>query len=58
LKEAATTLELALWKSRLGSNDNDVPVEGDKEGRAECRKNCGTDMNIVIPKVLSFLKIE
>jgi hypothetical protein len=58
LKEAATTLELALWKSRLGGDNNDVPAEGEKEGRTECRNNCGADMSIVIPNVMSFLKIE
>ena len=58
LKEAATTLELALWKSRLGGDNNDVPSEGDEKGRAECRNNCGADMSIIIPKVLSFLNIE
>jgi len=58
LKEAATTLELALWKSRLCGDNNDVP-EGDEERRAECRNDCGADMSIVIPNVLSFLaKIE
>jgi hypothetical protein len=58
LKEAATTLELALWKSRLGGDNNDVPSEGDEKGRAECRNNCGADMSIIISNVLLFLKIE
>ena len=58
LKDASTTLELALWKSRLGGDNNDVPAEGEKEGRTECRNNCGADMSIVIPNVMSFLKIE
>ena len=58
LKEAATTLELALWKSRLGGDNNDVPAEGDENGRAECRNNCGADMSIIISNVLLFLKIE
>jgi hypothetical protein len=57
LKEAATTLELALWKSRLCGDNNDVP-EGDEKRRAECRHNCGADMSIIIPNVLLFLTIE
>jgi len=58
LKEAATTLELALWKSRLCGDNNDV-LEGGEEKRAECRNDCGADMSIIIPNVLSFLgKIE
>jgi len=57
LEEAATTLELALWKSRLCGDNNDVP-EGDEERRAECRNNSGADMSIIIPNVLLFLKIE
>jgi hypothetical protein len=58
LKEAATTLELALWKSRLSGDNNDVPSEGDENGRAECRNNCGADMSIIISNVLLFLKIK
>jgi hypothetical protein len=58
LKEAATTLELALWKSRLSGDNNDVPSEGDEKGSAECRNNCGADMSIIILNVLLFLKIE
>ena len=58
LKEAATTLELALWKEGLCGDNNDVP-EGDETKRAECRNDCGADMSIIIPNVLSFLtKIE
>jgi hypothetical protein len=58
LKEASTTLELALWKMRLNGGNSDVSLEGDEGGRAECRDNCGADMTIIIPNVLSFLKIE
>jgi hypothetical protein len=58
LKDASTTLELALWKSRLSGDNNDVPSEGDENGRAECRNNCGADMCIIIPNILSFLNIE
>jgi hypothetical protein len=56
LKDASTTLELALWKSRLSGDNNDVPSEGDENGRAECRVACGA--GVVIPNVMSFLKIE
>ncbi|KAK1738415.1 hypothetical protein QTG54_011084 [Skeletonema marinoi] len=58
LKEASTTLELALWKMRLNRGNSDVPLEGGEGGRAECRDNYGADMTIIIPNVLSFLKIE
>ncbi len=54
LKEASTTLELAVWKSRLCGDNNDVP-KGDEKKRAECRNNCGADMSIIISNVLSFL---
>ncbi|KAK1733237.1 leucine-rich repeat domain-containing protein [Skeletonema marinoi] len=52
LKEATITLELALWKKRLG--EINVP-EGDEEGRAECRVKCGAD--IVMKNVLPFLEL-
>ena len=57
LKEAATTLELALWKKMLCGGNTFMPM-GDEEGRRECRVACGADMNVVVPNVLSFLKIE
>jgi hypothetical protein len=52
LKEAATILELALWKKRL--SEINVP-EGDEEGRVECRVKCGAD--IVMKNVLPFLEM-
>ena len=52
MKEAANTLELALWKMRL--SDINVP-EGDEEGRASCRVKCGAD--IVMKNVLPFLEL-
>ena len=58
LKEASTTLELALWKMRLdGCNTNMLP-EGDEGGQAKCQDNCGAGISIIILNVLSFLKIE
>jgi len=56
LKDASITLELALWKSRLSGDDNDVPSKGDEKKRAEYRVACGA--GVVIPKVLSFLTIK
>ena len=52
LTEAATILELALWRSRLKHTHG---TEMDEEKRVKCRVNCGT--NIIIPNVLSFLKL-
>ncbi len=52
LNEAATILELALWKSRLKYTSD---TEKDEQKRVECRVNCGS--NIIIPNVLSFLKL-
>eukprot|EP00984_Skeletonema_dohrnii_P018937 scaffold8973_cov75-Skeletonema_dohrnii-CCMP3373.AAC.9 len=52
LKEAATILELALWKKRL--SEINVP-EGDEEGRVECRVKCGAD--ILMKNVLPFLEL-
>ncbi len=57
LKEVTTTLELALWKMRLGVEDSDVHV-GDVKERAERRINQGAEMSIIIPNVMSFLSIE
>jgi hypothetical protein len=56
LKDASITLELALWKSRLSGDDNDVPSKGDEKKRAEYRVACGA--GVVIPNVLSFLTIK
>ena len=52
LKEAAATIELALWKKRL--SEINVP-ERDEDGRAKCRVKCGAD--IVIKNVLPFLEL-
>eukprot|EP00984_Skeletonema_dohrnii_P023041 scaffold12161_cov81-Skeletonema_dohrnii-CCMP3373.AAC.2 len=51
LKEAAITLEHALWKKRL--SEINVPERDDQEERAKCRVKCGSD--IVIKNVLPFL---
>ena len=54
LKDVASSLELALWKSKiaeqyshLSSTDNRDPI------RSEARKKCGDA--VIIPIVLSFL---
>lgn len=52
LKEAATDLELALWKTKL---ENERVQVWDKRQREECRFVCKS--NIVIPSVVSFLLI-
>eukprot|EP00984_Skeletonema_dohrnii_P030269 scaffold21639_cov77-Skeletonema_dohrnii-CCMP3373.AAC.3 len=52
LKEAATILELALWKKSL--SEMNVP-EGDEDGRAKCRVKCGAD--VVMKNVLPFLEL-
>ena len=59
LVEAATILELALWKSKLLKKKDithlrDVDKDEQKR-RVDCRVNCGSD--IIIPNVLAFLKL-
>lgn len=54
LKEAATLLELALWKSKLidqsfPSNDDNARTPNNMDHRF----TCGAD--VIIPKVLSFI---
>jgi hypothetical protein len=64
LKEAMTTLELALWKARMTVNENihqevmycrQKKVKIDESSvRKRCRVACGAD--VVIVHVLPFLK--
>ena len=64
VKEGITLLELALWKAKLGENDEDSSVErrtkkvkvDSVDARKERRITCGADM--VIKNVLPFLKLE
>ena len=64
LKEAATTLELALWKTKLVESNGQVKGEtghrkkrkiDGSDTRSRCRISCGAD--IVIQHVLSYLVI-
>eukprot|EP00984_Skeletonema_dohrnii_P022525 scaffold11653_cov77-Skeletonema_dohrnii-CCMP3373.AAC.1 len=63
VKEAATLLELALWKAKLGEKEENY-AEGrakkakvdDESGRRERRITCGADM--VIKNVLPFLQLK
>jgi len=52
LTEAATILELALWKSKFKDTSE---TERDEQKRVDCRVSCGS--NIIIPNVLAFLKL-
>ena len=53
LTEAASLLELALWKSRVEHAKSDDECGADRES---CRIRCGAD--VVVPNVLSFLLPE
>jgi len=62
LKEAITLLELALWKAKLGEEDNCAEGRTKKakvdaeSARKERRITCGAD--IVVKNVLPFLQLE
>ena len=63
VKEGITLLELALWKAKLGENEDHAgerrakKVKTDAESeRNEKRITCGADM--VIKNVLPFLQLE
>ena len=63
MKEAATLLELAIWKAKLGENEDECgegrtkKVKVDAESaRRERRLTCGAE--IVIKNVLPFLQLE
>jgi len=51
LRDAATLLELALWKSTL--MDQCHPMNTDSVIRMQCRANCSA--SVIIPNVISFL---
>ena len=63
LKEAASVLELSLWKKAIddsfasGNSENDSQKKRTRDGvgvqRSQCRINCGS--GIIIPGVLSYL---
>ena len=52
LLDVATMLELAIWRCNMGDNERDGA-----EARQRNRRNCGNDMNIIIPGVLPFLEV-
>jgi len=62
IKEAVTLLELALWKAKLGEEDNCAEGRTKKakvdaeSARKERRITCGAD--IVVKNVLPFLQLE
>jgi len=58
LKDAATVLELAIWKTKLDEHGNDMLLcnMDDATKRAEQRDTCGA--TVIIPNVLSFLVVE
>lgn len=49
LLDMSTMLELAIWRCNVDGNEQDA------DARYASRQNCGGDMNIIIPGVLSFL---
>ena len=63
VKEAATLLELALWKAKLGENEDEC-CEGKtknakvdaESARKERRLTCGAE--IIIKNVLPFLQLK
>ena len=64
VKEGTTLLELALWKAKLGENEEHAAMErrtkkvkvDAESARKEKRIKCGAE--IVIKNVLSFLRLE
>ena len=63
VKEAATLLELALWKAKLGENEDKCGEGRTKKAkidaesaRKERRLTCGAE--IIIKNVLPFLLLE
>lgn len=53
LKDAASLLELALWKSKIAEQCSDLISENISSIRSKARYNCGA--TVIIPNVLSFL---
>ena len=51
LVDVATMLELAIWKANMGVTEQDA------EARQASRQNCGSDMNVIIPGVLSYSSV-
>lgn len=53
LKEPASLLELALWKSKFAEQQSDLNSTNYSALRSEARTSCGA--TVIIPNVLSFL---
>ena len=45
-------LELAIWSVNMNGNGEDAEV------RQRSRRNCGSDMNVIIPGVLEYFLEE
>ena len=63
MKEGITLLELAVWKAKLGENEDNAAEGRTKKDKDDCesiraqkRITCGAD--IVIKNVLPFLYLE
>ena len=50
LLDVTTILELAIWRVNMDGNEQDA------EARQERRRMSGSDMNIIIPGVVSYLE--
>ena len=50
LLDVTTMLELAIWRCNVDNNEQSA------EARQRNCRNCGSDMNIIIPGVLPFLE--
>ena len=48
LLDVTTMLELGIWRCNMDGN------EPGAEARQASRRNCGSDMNVIIPGVLQF----
>ena len=55
LKEATVILELTLWKAMLSESMRAMSKNIKVASRRECRINGGQFLEVVIPRVLSFL---
>ena len=46
--DVTTMLELAIWRANMNGNEQDA------EAKQARRRDCGSDMNVIIPGVLRF----
>jgi hypothetical protein len=54
--EGSTTLELAIWKSKIEEQTDGVIDILDAEMKMECRINSLWKVDLIVPNVLSFLR--